>query len=895
MPGTARSTPKKKGGQHTPVMQQFFRAKDQYPDAILFFRLGDFYEMFFEDAVVASQLLDITLTSRSKTSEGDKIPMAGVPHHAAAGYVARLLELGQKVAICEQMEDPSKVKGVVPREVVRVVTPGLCLEPDALDARTHNYLVAVVERAPARADGGQEPRGVGSLGLAALELSTAELRACTLADGASLLAELARLDPREVLSCAGDALRDAIAKTLPRAAIRTPPTPLDADGAGAILIDLLGRDEAGRAGEAIAEAGIAAAAEALRYARDSQPGAHVGVSRIGVYDPSTSLILDEAAVRNLELVRTLDGERNGSLLALVDATRTPMGARLLRRRILAPLTDVAAIRRRHDAVEALVLDAALRARLRDALAHVGDLERLSTRAALGMATPRDLGGIRDGLRSVAEACRALAAREASTDDVLSRSVPGDACEDVAEMLSTALVDEPPAAATTGGIFRAQIDAALDELRMLSASSKDVILELERRERERTGIGSLKIRYTRVFGYYIEVTKSNLASVPADYRRKQTIATGERFVTEELDELQAKILNADERSRALEAEMFRELGDRVREHVPRLRALAARIADLDVHAAFADVAHRYGYVRPEVDETLAFDVTELRHPVVERLAAAGEFVPNDLALDADGARLMILTGPNMAGKSTAMRQVALAVILAQAGGFVPAGAARIGVVDRVYTRVGASDNLGRGQSTFMVEMRETASILRGATKRSLVVLDEIGRGTSTYDGLAIAWAVAEHLHDAIGCRGLFATHYHELCELAATRPGVVNFNVAAKEYRGEIVFMHKLVPGGANRSYGVAVARLAGVPEIVLARARTLLHDLETGAALPSGAPARMRPQDREGRPQLDLFAAPPPPQGPSPVEETLRELDVDHLTPVDALVALSRLKKMLDG
>ena len=879
MARTAGSTSKKKGGQHTPVMQQFFRAKDQYPDAILFFRLGDFYEMFFEDAVVASQLLDITLTSRSKTSEGEKIPMAGVPHHAAAGYVARLLELGQKVAICEQMEDPSKVKGVVPREVVRVVTPGLCLEPDALDARTHNYLVTVIER-----DGG--------IGLAALELSTAELRACTVEDGASLLAELARLDPREVLIDAGEELREAARKTLPRAAFRAPDGPLDSDGASSVLRDLLGAHEAARAASEIAAAGLAAAAEALRYARDSQPGAHVGVSRLGVYDPSSSLVLDEAAVRNLELVRTLDGERSGTLLALVDATRTPMGARLLRRRLLAPLTDVAAIRRRHDAVEALALDASLRDRLRESLAAVGDLERLATRVSLGMATPRDLGGVRDGLRAVAEACRTLAQREASTDDVLSRSMPDDACEDVAEMLATALVDEPPAVSTAGGIFREQIDAALDELRQLSASSKDVILELERRERVRTGIGSLKIRYTKVFGYYIEITKSNLESVPDDYRRKQTVANGERFVTPELDELQAKILNADERSRALEAEMFRELGERVREHVPRLRALAARVADLDVHAAFADAAHRYGYVRPEVDDTLSLDMRDVRHPVVERLSAAGEFVPNDVALDADGARLMILTGPNMAGKSTAMRQVALAVILAQAGAFVPASAARIGVVDRIYTRVGASDNLGRGQSTFMVEMRETASILRGATKRSLVVLDEIGRGTSTYDGLAIAWAVAEHLHDAIGCRGLFATHYHELCELGATRPGVVNFNVAAKEYRGEVVFLHKLVPGGANKSYGVAVARLAGVPEIVLARARALLHDLERGAALPSGAPARMRPQDREGRPQLDLFAAPAPPP-PSAVEETLRELDIDHLTPVDALVALARLKKML--
>ncbi len=879
----ARGKSTSRGGQHTPVMQQFFRAKDQYPDAILFFRLGDFYEMFFEDAVLASQLLDITLTSRSKTSEGDDIPMAGVPHHAAAGYIARLLELGQKVAICEQMADPSKVKGVVPREVVRVVTPGLCLEPDALDARSHNYLAAIAE-----ADGG--------FGLAALELSTGELRACAVPDGASLLAELVRLDPREILLGADDeALSATLGRALPKTAVR-PSERLDRAAADRILSESLGEEEAARGREDVPAVGVLAAAGALAYARASQPAMPLGVARLGVYDPSTHLVLDEAAVRNLELVRTLSGERAGSLLHLVDATRTPMGARLLRRRLLAPLTDVAAIRRRHDAVEAFVLDAPLRDRVREGLARVGDLERLATRLSLAVATPRDLGAIRNGLGAVRELSRVLAARDPGTDDVLASAVPEDPCGDVAEMLETALVDEPPASSTQGGIFRERIDAALDELRALSSSSKDVILDLERRERERTGIGSLKVRYTKVFGYYIEVTKSNLHAVPEDYRRKQTVANGERYITEELEELQVKILNADERARALEAEMWSELCSRVAAHAPRLRALAARLADIDVHAALADVAHRYGYARPEVDGSHELDLRDLRHPIVERLAAAGEFVPNDVSLAADGERLMIITGPNMAGKSTAMRQVALAVILAQAGGFVPASSARVGIVDRIYTRVGASDDLGRGQSTFMVEMREAASILRGATRRSLVVLDEIGRGTSTYDGLAIAWAIAEHLHDAVGCRALFATHYHELCELAETRAGAVNWNVAAKEFGDDVVFLHKLVPGSANRSYGVAVARLAGVPEIVLARARALLRDLEEGAPLPSGAPARMRGVDREGRTQLDLFvpaseAAP----RPSAVEETLREMDVDRMTPVEAIVALARLKQMLDA
>jgi len=878
-----RQTPKGQGGRLTPVMRQFFRAKDQYPDAILFFRLGDFYEMFYEDAVLASQLLDITLTSRSKTPEGDPIPMAGVPHHAAAGYIARLLERGQKVAICEQMADPSTVKGVVPREVVRVVTPGLCLEPDALDARAHNYLVAVVA-------------WEDTYGLAAFELSTAELRACVLPDSASLLAEMVRLDPREVLlhEGVGDAA-GLLGRALPAAATRSSATKLDPGEARTLLEEVIGPDA--MVGAGVPVAGLCAAAEALRYARDSQPGRALGVRRLGIYDPGSDLCLDEAAVRNLEIVRTLDGERVGSLLHLVDATCCPMGARLLRRRLLSPAAEVTAIRRRHDEVEDLVLDAELRGELRAHLGRVGDLERLTTRATMGVATPRDLGAARDGLRACVALWDALGGHTGGRlGSPLAELMPGDPCVDLLELLDTTLVDEPPAAPGAGGILREGIDPELDELRHLSSSSKDVILRLEQEERKRTGIGSLKIRFTRVFGYYIEITKANLGAVPEDYRRKQTIAGGERFVTDTLEELQARILTADERARAIESGRFAELVADVASHAPRIQALAQRAAHLDVAASFAETAHRFGYVRPDVDDSFVLDFADLRHPIVERLAPAGDFVPNDVRLDADGDRFMIITGPNMAGKSTAMRQVALAVILAQAGGFAPASRARIGIVDRIYTRVGASDNLGQGQSTFMVEMREAAAILRGATRRSLVILDEIGRGTSTYDGLAIAWATAEHLHDAIGCRCLFATHYHELCELAQTRGGVVNFNVAAKEYRGEVVFLHKLVAGGANRSYGVAVARLAGVPEIVLARARALLSDLETGAPLPSGAPARTRPMDAEGRPQLDLFvpAAELELAKRSEVEETLRHLDVDQLRPVDALVTLSRLKAMAE-
>ncbi|MEC7523940.1 MAG: DNA mismatch repair protein MutS [Myxococcota bacterium] len=871
--GRARKAGKGGKPQRTPVMEQFFAAKGQYPDALLFFRMGDFYELFYDDAVVAAQALDITLTSRGKDRQGENIPMAGVPHHAAAGYLARLLEQGFKVAICEQLADPKTVKGIVPRGVVRVATPGLALDPDALDAKADNYLCAVHVA---------EPRG-----LATLEMSRSDLRACLVPDDAGLLAELARLEPREIL-IDGELpqLEDSLRRLLPRAALRRVPPMEDPEAA---LARFLGDEEAARAANEVEPPGRVAATLTLRYAQEAQPEAEIKVGALIRYDPGDRLTLDEVAVRNLELVRTLGGDKAGSLLHLLDRTKTSMGARLLRRRLLSPLTDRAAIARRHDAVEALVVDADLRRTLRERLARVADLERLATRTELGVAHPRDLGAVRDSLVGAHALYDALTSRAGqTTDDALARLVPEDRCEDVLGMLETALVEEPPTVSHQAGIFAEGMSEDLDELRGISEGSKDVLLQLEKRERERTTIGSLKVKYTKVFGYYIEVTRANLHLVPDSYRRKQTIANGERYVTDELEELQAKILGADERIKALEAELFADLRQRVAEQAYRLRKLAGALADLDVHAALAELAHLHGYARPVLDESLALELEECRHPIVEHLAEAGTFVPNDVALDAEGRRLMIITGPNMAGKSTTMRQVALAVIMAQMGAFVPAARARIGMVDRVFTRVGASDNLGRGQSTFMVEMRETATILADATRRSLVILDEIGRGTSTYDGLAIAWAVAEHLHDGVGCRTMFATHYHELTELAELKDGVVSFNVAAREYGDDVVFLHKLVEGAANKSYGVAVARLAGVAEIVLARAKTILADLEQGAPLPGGRRASLR-----GKSQLELFSAPAAPAEPSEVEKTLAQIDVDRLRPLDALVTLSRLKELL--
>jgi DNA mismatch repair protein MutS len=855
-------------------MEQFFRAKQEYPDALLFFRLGDFYEMFYEDAVLGSSLLDLTLTSRGMDGDGVAIPMAGVPYHAAAGYVARLLEHGHRVAICEQLEDPSKVKGIVPREVVRVVTPALALDSDAIDARRPSYLAAVTS-----AEGDR-------FGFALLELGAAEVRAATFDGELELMAELARSEPREVLLLeAAPALERTLSRLLPRAALR----PVD--------VELLARART----EAQVEALIGAedlqplAADAVRltlkYALDAQPGIALDVQRLLAYDTRSQLALDDAAVRNLEIVSTLAGERKGSLLHQLDVTKTSMGARALRRRLLAPLAQLDAIRRRHDAVQLLVEDADLREQLRAELAQIADLERLATRSSLEIATPRDLAAIALSLSHAARLTEQLTERaQRSMDDALARLSPDDVCADLQQQLAAALLEQPPLSAGVGGIFRDGYDPRIAELRELSTASKDVILRLEARERERTGISSLKVRYTKVFGYYIEITRSKAGSVPADYRRKQTVATGERFSTEELDAIAAKILNADERLRALEQELFLALRKQVGAQAARLRRLAERLADLDVHAALAEIAHKHGYVRPDMDESLELALTDARHPVVEAMLPHGTFVPNDVALRVEDQRLMVITGPNMAGKSTTMRQTALAVLLAQAGSFVPAERARIGLCDRIFTRVGASDNLAAGQSTFMVEMRETANILRGATRRSLVILDEIGRGTSTYDGLSIAWAVAEYLTDVVQCRAMFATHYHELCDLAEVRRGVVNFNVAAREHGDDVVFLHRLVPGAANRSYGIAVARLSGVPEIVLARARAILRELETGSA---PTPGVHPPLGVEAPAQLSMFAPVATAPAESACEATLRELDLDRMTPIEALNALARLKALL--
>ncbi len=887
----------RKNPAETPLMRQFLEVKADYPDAIVFFRMGDFYEMFFDDALVAGRALDLTITSRDKGRD-DAIPMAGVPHHAARGYLMRLTDLGHKVVVVEQMEDPRQARGLVKREVVQIITPGVVIDDDALEPKRARYLAAVV-----CGEGGSRKPGAGAgsglgFGLAHLDASTGELRATWVANVEELARELSRIAPRELLAAEADLAPDGELGELGRrlaGCVFTRAAPAARAEADELLsglaVDAPVVQESGPAERELAER---AAATCVAYARATQPAGVLPLARLQLYGIRDAVVLDETAIVNLELTETLlpgtggpGGRRSGSLLGVLDQTVTAPGGRLLRRWLLYPLVDVAPIRRRQDAVEFFVERQGVRERVRRQLDEIHDLERLAGRASLGAASPRDLGQLRASLARLphlAAEIRAGAAPGFEPPDLLR--IGGELLDQLAELhgeLAAALVDEPPPIATAGGIVRDGFCPVVDENRRLADGGRDAILAIEARERERSGIGSLKVKYNRVFGYYIEVTRSQLARVPADYVRKQTIATGERFVTPELAELEAKILAAQETLIGREAELFRGLVAQVARRTGALLAAAAQVATVDVCAALADLAHRSDYVRPAVDDSEVLEIAEGRHPVVERAVGAGEFVPNDCRADPAGRQVLLLTGPNMAGKSTYMRQVAHIAILAQIGSFVPARAARIGMVDRIFTRVGAADNLARGESTFMVEMRETAAILAGATRRSLVVLDEVGRGTSTFDGLSIAWAVAEYLHDVIGCRTLFATHYHELCALAESRPRVVNLQAAAREVGGRIAFLRLIIPGGASRSYGIEVARLAGLPPAVLARSRDVLAALENGH----------HPGDGDG-PQLSLFTAPPPAASPAPepLAERLRAIDPNTMTPLEALALLAELREL---
>lgn len=889
MPRGVSKSGDSRGAKLTPVMQQFADAKAEHPDALLFFRLGDFYEMFHDDAVLASQLLGLTLTSRNKEDPRSE-PMAGVPHHSAHNYIAKLLALGHKVALCEQLADPSKVKGIVPRAVVRVLTPGIVTAEEHLDAR-ENLFLAAFEGSDAAA----------AVGAAFLDFSTGELFVAELPDRATCLAEALRQRPREVLL--GPGLHNLVGDpTLAFATTRAEPAAVEAPHE--VVRALLGNDAAHDAEGRFGERALAAAARVLSYAKVCSPRAGVPVRRLSVLPSVGCLAIDETAQQHLELVRTLDGKRDPTLLSVVDKTVTASGARLLRRRLLTPLCDVKRIRARLDEVESFVVHSGVRAEVRRLLEQVPDLERIVVRALLGEAGPKDLGALRDALRLAPEIVAKVAGIPATLEKPTALPHQQALAELFAE-LDRALVDAPPSLAKDGGLIREGFDAALDRERVRARDGTEEITRWEARLRAETGAQTLRIRYNSVFGWYVEVTKSQLAKVPASFRRKQTVAGGERYTTPELDQLAAEIERASELVKERELELLGGLLEATRRREEAIRELAARLAAWDVAAALAELAHRSDYVKPEVDDGAVLDVEGGRHPVVETFAARGSFVPNDTLLDRNGGRLWLVTGPNMAGKSTLMRQVALIVVLAQMGSYVPADRARIGVCDRLLSRVGASDNLARGESTFMVEMRETASILRHATQRSLVILDEIGRGTSTYDGLAIAWAVAEYLHDVVGCRALFATHYHELTELSKSARHLRNVSVSAREHDGGIVFLHTLLAGPANKSYGIAVAKLAGLPREVLARAEVLCEELEQGATS-----SRVRAGSRS-KAQLGLFGEAPPAEGgkarsagrdelptragASALVEAISAVDVDRLTPLEALVLVAKLKALARG
>jgi DNA mismatch repair protein MutS len=850
----------------TPLMRQYHAVKQQVPNALLMFRLGDFYELFYEDAVTAARELEITLTSRNK-EKGQAIPMCGVPFHAAENYISRLIQKGYRVALCDQVEDPKLTKKLVRREITRIVTPGTATESSLLRSHENNYLAAVC------ANGTRA-------GLAHVDVSTGEFRTTEI-ELAEAGPALENLNAREVLAAEGASLDAPCLRT------DLEPWVFGFDFAERILLDhfkLLALDGCGLEGKALA---VGAAGALLHYLRETQRSALDHLERPAFYDRADALVLDSVTVRNLELVEPLfAGERKDStLLWVLDETVTGMGGRLLRRRLLRPSVLPDEIEARLDAVAELQQGTIARSEIRKALAAVLDLERLLAKATLGTATPRELLALGKSLAAI-PALKRLTASLAATR---VRDIHGsmDEVADVRERILNGLSDEPPVNLADGGTIRDGTNAELDELRDISRNSKQYIAQIEQRERDRTGIGSLKVRFNNVFGYYIEISKANLHHAPDDYERKQTLVNAERFTTPELKELERKILAAEERMLAIEREIFQEMRAFAASHAARIRGTAAAVAEIDLTAALAEVAASHRYVRPQVGTGCELRVAGGRHPVIERLAEreAGRFIPNDLYFG-EKDTIAVITGPNMGGKSTYLRQAALMVILAQMGSFVPADSATVPIVDRVFTRIGAADNLARGRSTFMVEMTETAVILNTATGRSLIVLDEIGRGTATYDGLALAWAVVEHIHERIKAKTLFATHYHELTELAEQLEGVRNLHVSVKEAGDQIIFLRKVEPGRADRSYGIEVARLAALPVSVIDRAKEILALHETAE---HQVTEELTPVTRSEAPvQIQMF---------EPVNyqiaDRIRALDLDNLRPIEALRLLAELQNEL--
>jgi len=849
----------------TPVRQQYLRIKRKYPQAIVLFRLGDFYETFDEDARITSRELEIVLTSR-EMGKGNKVPLAGIPYHALDNYLARLINRGYKVAICEQVTKPGETKGLVEREVIRLVTPGTVVEPSLLDSKTNNYLTSLV-------------LGEEEVGIAYVDITTSEFATTQVALRRANV-ELERLKPSEIITAKGSELSEL--------GLTIPITRLDGywfelEVAQQTMLDHFGASTLDGFGCAQLPLAIRAAGAIIHYIQETQKGVLGQLTRLSTYSTNSFMALDVNTQKNLELFqRSHSGATSGSLLSIIDLTKTAIGGRLLKRWLGQPLLDITELVKRQDAIGWFYDNSLARKQTISLLGEVADLERLINRVRSNIASPRELVTLRRSLEVIPK-LKGLLESDSPIDWLKDELKP---CQDVIELISEAIAEQPPASLDEEGIVRQGFSEELDSLRLASKNAKQYLASLELQERKKTGIKSLKVGFNKVFGYYIEISKANLSQVPQDYIRKQTLVGGERFFTPELKEYESLILNARDRITELETNIFHRVCRQVATASERILAVADALANIDVFSSLAEVAVRYSYVRPGLTADNEVVITQGRHPVVERSLVEGSFVPNDTYLSNDDAQLIVLTGPNMSGKSTYLRQVALIVLLAQIGSFVPATSATIGVVDRIFTRIGAREDLAAGQSTFMVEMVETANILNNATPRSLIILDEIGRGTSTYDGLSIARAVAEYIHNypRLGAKTLFATHYHEMVELASFLPRVKNFNVAVAEEAGEVIFLYKIVPGGVDKSYGVHVAKLAGLPKSVVHRAEEVLLELESDSSRMRET-TKGRRRKKEVAPQLSLFGQKPP------LLEELEKLDINSLTPLEALTKLYELQK----
>ncbi|MBA7603558.1 DNA mismatch repair protein MutS [subsurface metagenome] len=856
----------------TPIRQQYLRIKRKYPQAIVFFRLGDFYETFDEDARITSRELEIVLTSRGM-GKGNKVPMAGIPYHALDSYLARLINRGYKVAICEQVTKPGETKGLVEREVIRLVTPGTVVEPGLLDSKKNNYLTGLVL--------GEEEAGLAYVDITTSEFDTTQLPL------SRLVTELERLKPSEIITAGGAELSGL---DLPAPVTRLDNYWFELEVAQQTLLDHFGVATLDGYGCAHLPLAISAAGAVIHYIKETQKGALGQLTHLSTYSTESFMALDVQAQRNLELFQGgRYGTTGNSLLSIIDLTKTAIGGRLLKRWLGQPLLDITELVKRQDAIGWFYDNTLARNQAISLLGEVADLERLINRVRGNIATPRELVALRRSLELIPKLREIFESGNNKSIDWLKNELKPR--QDVVDLVAEAIVDEPSSSLGEGGVIKDGFSEELDSLRLASKNAKQYLANLERQERERTGIKSLKIGFNNVFGYYIEVSKANLGQVPQDYIRKQTLVGGERFFTPELKEYESLILNARDRIAELETTLFQRVCCQVATASERILAVANALANIDVFSSLAEVAVRHNYVRPELTTGNEISIKQGRHPVVERSLIDSSFVPNDTFLSNDDAQLIVLTGPNMSGKSTYLRQVALIVLLSQIGSFVPADSATIGIVDRIFTRIGAGEDIAAGQSTFMVEMVETANILNNATPRSLIILDEIGRGTSTYDGLSIARAVTEYIHNypRLGAKTLFATHYHEMVELASFLPRVKNFNVAVTEEGGEVTFLYKIVPGGVDKSYGIHVAQLAGLPKSVVHRAREVLEELEGDKQTVAAKPSPRRRRKEAEVEQLSFFGQIPP------VVEELEKLDISALTPLEALNKLYELQKKARG